>query len=227
MRPAEHLLALPRRKLRTDRRLARLRPHEGCTADPKEAGLPFAAASSYRTSTERVSRRSPVFSTFRALFCAPDEIREAVPLVRVVGSCNHRLLGCRQVVCDERVRCAARPTRGRSRSSHRAAAPRTRPSRLGGHGNAQRRRGAVDEGRWRAAVDVGRPSRTPAAVPLMAAPRPGARDGLACVSRPWAPSRARHRRRTRAAARASRNRRRRAASRQRAARPCHGRARPV
>jgi hypothetical protein len=44
MRPAEHLLAVPRRKLRTDRRLARLRSHEGGTPDPKEAGHPFPAA---------------------------------------------------------------------------------------------------------------------------------------------------------------------------------------
>src|SRR5262245_60844475 len=44
MRLAEHLIAVPRRKLRTDRRLARLRPHEGRTADPQEAGLPFPAA---------------------------------------------------------------------------------------------------------------------------------------------------------------------------------------
>jgi hypothetical protein len=44
MRPAVHLLAVPRRKLRTDRRLARLRSHERGTADPKEAGHPFPAA---------------------------------------------------------------------------------------------------------------------------------------------------------------------------------------
>src|SRR4029450_3563429 len=38
------LLAVPRRKLRADRWHARLRPHKGRTADPKEAGLPFPAA---------------------------------------------------------------------------------------------------------------------------------------------------------------------------------------
>src|SRR5262249_23680863 len=40
MRSAEHLLAMPRRKLRTYRRLTRLRPHQGRTAAPKETGLP-------------------------------------------------------------------------------------------------------------------------------------------------------------------------------------------
>src|SRR5262249_50652672 len=44
MRLAEHLIAVPRRKLRTDRRLARLRPHEGRTPDPHEAGPPFPPA---------------------------------------------------------------------------------------------------------------------------------------------------------------------------------------